>query len=404
MAESSYKYVIVGAGLAGASAVEGIREKDNSGSILLVGAEDALPYNRPPLTKGLWFGTEQKDDIFVHDDAFYKDNGVDVLRGSCVESIDPAAKTVRLSGGDTYTYGTLLLSTGGSPRRLGIPGGDTDGIFYYRTLSDYDSLRPETAKGKKAVVIGGGFIGSEIAAALTTAGAEVTMVFPDPYLVQRVFPEDLGRAIQKAYQEKGVTVLSGEEAVAIAKRDNSFVTTTKSGKQLESDILVVGIGIQPETDLADNAGLDTGNGIVVNERLQTSDPNIYAAGDNANFLYAALRRRARVEHWDNAVNQGKQAGRNMAGAREPYAYMPFFFSDLFEFGYEAVGGVDSRLQTFEDWIEPFKTGVIYYLSDNRVMGAMMCNVWDKVPEARTLITSNQVVKPEDLRGRIKPDA
>lgn len=403
MAESSYKYIIVGGGLAGASAVEGIREKDKSGSILLVGAEDALPYNRPPLTKGLWFGDEKVSDIFVHDEAFYTENGVEVLRSSRVDRMDPAARSVTLDAGASYSYERLLLATGGAPRHLSITGGDAEGIFYYRTLTDYDALRPQATEGKTAVVVGGGFIGSEIAAALTTQGVKVTMVFPDPYLVQRVFPEDLGRAIQKAFTDKGVHFLTGDSPSSIERNGGGFRTGTNGGRWLDSDILVVGIGITPGTALAEAAGLDVENGITVDERLQTSDPNIYAAGDNANFPYAALRKRMRVEHWDNAVNQGKQAGRNMAGAREPYTYMPFFFSDLFEFGYEAVGEVDSRLETFADWQEPFKTGVVYYLKDKRVRGAMMCNVWDKVPEARDLIRADKPVTHDDLRGRITAD-
>jgi NADPH-dependent 2,4-dienoyl-CoA reductase/sulfur reductase-like enzyme len=235
------------------------------------------------------------------------------------------------------------------------------------------------------------------------AGVKVTIVFPDPYLVRRVFPEALGRAITKAYQEKGVTVVTNDSPSSIERKGQGFLTGTNGGRWLESDILVVGIGIVPGTELAEAAGLATENGITVDERLQTSDPNIYAAGDNANFPYAALRKRTRVEHWDNALNQGKQAGRNMAGAREPYTYMPFFFSDLFEFGYEAVGEVDSRLEVFEDWEDPYKTGVVYYLKDHRVRGAMMCNVWDKVDDARALIRADEPVTPDSLRGKIKGD-
>jgi NADPH-dependent 2,4-dienoyl-CoA reductase/sulfur reductase-like enzyme len=401
--EQGYKYIIVGGGLAGASAVEGIREKDKDGRILLVAGEGALPYNRPPLTKGLWFGDEKVKDIFVHDDAFYRDNAVDLLRGSRVERIDRAAKSIQLSAGASHTYESSLLATGGSPRRLDVTGGNAEGVFYYRTLADYEALRAEATEGKTAVVIGGGFIGSEIAAALISAGVKVTMVFPDPYLVRRVFPEDLGLAIQKAYVEKGVNVVAGDSPSSIERQGQGFLTGTNGGKWLASDILVVGIGINPGTELAGTAGLDLENGITVNEWLQTSDANIYAAGDNANFPYAALRKRMRVEHWDNALNQGKQAGRNMAGAREPYTYMPFFFSDLFEFGYEAVGEVDSRLEVFEDWEEPFKTGVVYYLKDNRLRGAMMCNVWDKVDDARALIRADEPVTADSLRGRIKSD-
>lgn len=400
---ADYKYIIVGAGVAGASAVEGIREQDKNGSILLVGAEDALPYNRPPLTKGLWSGDEKVSDIPVHDEAYYQDGGVEFLRGARVESINPSDKKIRTAEGTEHTYDALLLATGGSPRRLNIPGANAHGMLYYRTLADYEEIRPQATEGKTAVVIGGGFIGSEIAAALCMAGVKVTMVFPASYIVDRVFPEDLGRALQSAYTDKGITFLTGDSPSTVQHKSDGFLTGTNGGRWLKSDILVIGIGILPGTQLAEAAGLDTEIGITVNEFLQTSDPNIYAAGDNANFPYAALRKRTRVEHWDNAVFQGKQAGRNMAGAREPYTHMPFFYSDLFEFGYEAVGEVDSRLETFADWQEPFKTGVIYYLKDNRVRGAMMCNVWEKVPEARDLIRADKPVATADLKGRITGD-
>jgi NADPH-dependent 2,4-dienoyl-CoA reductase/sulfur reductase-like enzyme len=403
MAAQGYKYVIVGGGLAGASAVEGIREQDKDGSILLIGTETALPYNRPPLTKGLWTGDEKVDDIFVHDEAFYNENNVEPWLGATVQSVDPARRTVTLNGRETIAYEKLLLATGGAPRHLDISGADLPGISYYRRLGDFESLRADVKEGKTAVVVGGGFIGSEIAAALTLNGVKVTMVFPGEYLVNRIFPEDLGRAIQKEYEGKGITVLHDDVPVSIEKQGEKFITATREGKRLESDLLVVGIGIKPGVELARNAGLDTENGITVDERLQTSDPNIYAAGDNANFPYASLQKRTRVEHWDNAVNQGKQAGRNMAGAGEPYTYMPFFFSDLFDFGYEAVGELDSRLEVFADWEEPFKTGVLYYLKDQRLRGAMMCNVWDKVPDARELIRAGKPVTPDDLRGKIKSD-
>jgi NADPH-dependent 2,4-dienoyl-CoA reductase/sulfur reductase-like enzyme len=283
---------------------------------------------------------------------------------------------------------------------LSIPGGDLDGISYFRTYESYVRLRSAADKAKSAVVIGGGFIGSELAAALNMIGREVTRVFPEPYLVNRVFPEPLGRAIQKNYVDRGVRILDGDRPVSISRNGQRFAIRTQNGAQLDADVLVVGIGITPDLKLAAQAGLQTGNGIVVNERLQTSDPNIYAAGDNAFFPYKALGKSMRVEHWDNAINQGKYAGRNMAGASAPYDYMPFFFSDLFDFGYEAVGEVDASLETYADWQEKFRTGVIYYLADDLVRGVMLCNVWEKVDAARALIQKREKRTRESLRGAI----
>jgi 3-phenylpropionate/trans-cinnamate dioxygenase ferredoxin reductase component len=398
--EVAYDYVIVGGGLAGGSAIEGIRELDKEGSILLIGREKHMPYDRPPLSKKLWFGQKMIDEIFIHDQKFYVNNRVTVLLGKNVVKLDPKLKTITDNNDMVYRYENLLLATGGIPRQLNIPGGTFDGVSYYRYLDDYWEMRGQVMEGKSAVIIGGGFIGSELAAALTVNKVKVTMVFPDQYLVSRVFPEYLGRALQQRYLEHGIMVLSGEKPTSISRSGNIFLTTTETGKKIESDIVIVGIGITPEVEVAECAGLKTGNGIVVNEYLQSSDSNIYAAGDNAFFPYHVLGEKMRIEHWDNAVNQGKWAGRNMAGANEPFTYMPYFFSDLFEFGYEAVGEVDSRLETFADWKRENDTGVIYYLKDNKVRGVMMCNVWGKVDAARELIRKQKKLPPEKFRGAI----
>jgi len=401
MPEQSYTYIIVGAGLAGGCAADVIRQSDKKGSVLLVGDEKHLPYDRPDLSKKLWFGKKKLEQIFLHDQKFYDEHEIQVTLGSRIVEVDAKLKSVKDDKGNTYRYDKLLLATGGIPRTLPIPGGDIEGICYYRYLDDYLRIRTEAKEGKSAVVIGGGFIGSEIAAALNINKVNVTMVFPEPYLVQRVFPDYLGKAIQQHYIERGIKILNGDKPSSIYKNGVRFLTQTSNGKQVESDLLIVGIGIMPVIDLAQQAGLKVGNGIVVNEYLQTSDPNIYAAGDNAYFPYQALGQNMRVEHWDNAVNQGKWAGRNMAGAHEQFDYMPYFYSDLFEFGYEAVGEVDSQLETFADWQKENDTGVIYYLKEGKVRGLMMCNVWGKVDAARELIKKGERVRPESLAGIIR---
>ena len=227
------------------------------------------------------------------------------------------------------------------------------------------------------------------------------MVFPTAYICDRVFPDYLGNAIQKHFIEKGIRVLFGQKPVSFSKSKNKIVTATDKGVRIESDILIAGIGIVPETSLAKQAGLTVDNGIVVNSFLQTSDPDIYAAGDNADFPYQALGKHMRIEHWDNALSQGKCAARNMTGIQEPFTYMPYFFSDLFEFGYEAVGEVDSQLQTYPDWEKENEKGVIYYLKDKRLRGVMLCNVWEKVEAARELIRSGKVFDSRTLAGAVK---
>jgi NADPH-dependent 2,4-dienoyl-CoA reductase/sulfur reductase-like enzyme len=400
MSVLSYRYVIIGAGLAGAAAVEGIREVDAEGSVLLLGHEKHLPYDRPPLSKKLWFGQKTVEEITLHPEEWYLEQGVEALPHVDVVALDPANKRVTTGGGREYTYEKLLLATGGTPRRLTIPGGDLEGLYYYRYLDDYLRLREQIAAGSLVTVIGAGFIGSEMAAALNITGAEVTLIYPSPYLVDRVFPAGLGQALEQVYRDRGVRVLQGEKPVALERQGDKFITTTDTREHVVADAVVIGIGITPTITLAQAAGLEIGNGIAVNEYGQTSHPDLYAAGDVAQFPYRALGQTTRVEHWDHAINHGKYAGRNLAGAGQPYDYMPYFFSDLFEFGYEAVGDCSSRLETFADWQEENKTGVIYYRAEGRVRGAMMCNVWDQVPAARKLIQAGKPVTETDLKGAI----
>ncbi len=402
MAVQQYKYVIVGGGLAGDAAVEGIREIDKDGSILLIGAEADLPYDRPPLSKQLWKGDQKIEQIFKHDQHYYSENKVEMCLGAQAVELDAHARTLQLGDGRVLGYEKLLLATGGTPRPLEVPGGDLDGICYFRTLQDYRRLRPEVSAGKCALVIGNGFIGSEMAAALCTNGAEVTMVFPGKYICSRVFPEAMGRAISELYISKKVKLIPEDKVTSIARTGDTWQVQTDKGQQMSVHIIVAGIGIVPNVSLAQVAGLSTSDGIEVDEYLRSSDVRIYAAGDVARFPEVTLGIR-RLEHWDAAISQGKQAGRNMAGARERYAYMPFFFSDLFEFGYEAVGDCDSRLETFADWQEVNRTGVIYYLRDERVQGVMTCGIFGKTYDAREIIRTQQIVAPSSLVGRIKGD-
>jgi 3-phenylpropionate/trans-cinnamate dioxygenase ferredoxin reductase component len=399
MPEQSYSYIIIGAGLTGAASTQGIREVDQQGSILLIGAEKDKPYDRPPLSKQLWSGAKSVEEIFLHDEEFYRKNRVDLHLGVQVQRLDVEHHAVVDHQGNTYRYKRLLLATGAVPRRLNIPGGDLEGISYYRTLPDYRQLRPAAVEGRSALVIGGGFIGSEVAAALCMNKLDVTMIFPSKWLVSRVFPESLGRTLTGYYRNKGIDVLTEDIPLAIQRGERGYVAHTRAGREIRVNLVVVGIGVTPNMTLAQAAGLGIGDGVLVDEFLQTSNNDIYAAGDVAFFPDSKLGPR-RIEHWDNALSQGKHAGRNMAGARQPFTYMPSFFSDLFEFGYEAVGDVDSRHEIFADWQEENKTGVIYYLDGGRLRGAMMCNIFGKVDAARDLIQRGGNVTAADLRGQL----
>jgi NADPH-dependent 2,4-dienoyl-CoA reductase/sulfur reductase-like enzyme len=387
-----YKYLIIGGGMTADAAVEGIRQVDPDGSIGLIGAEHHPPYSRPPLSKGLWKG-KPLEKIFRP----ASKEGVDKHLGVRAASLDPATKRVVDDHGQVYTYAKLLLATGGTPRRLPFDG---DHILYFRTLDDYQYLRGQAEQGNRFAVIGGGFIGSELAAVLCQQGQPVTMLFPEDGIGALMFPANLSRFLNDFYREQGVEVLTGELASGLEASGGSLTLQTKSGRQVQAGVVLAGIGITPNTQLAESAGVRVDNGIVVDEHLRTSQADIYAAGDAANFYNPVLDRRLRVEHEDNALTMGRTAGRNMAGDSQPYHHLPMFYSDLFDLGYEAVGELDPRLETFADWQEPYRKGVVYYLRDGRVRGALLWNVWEQVEAARALIAEPGPFGPTQLKGRI----
>jgi len=394
----SYTYLIVGGGMTAASAVNGIREVDPRGSIGLLGAEEHPPYDRPPLSKKLWKG-ESPDTIWRH----VESPTVTLHLGRTARHLDPQNKRLTDDQGTTYDYGKLLLATGGTPRRL--PFGGNEQIIYYRTFADYQRLRALTQTGQQFVVIGGGFIGSEVAAALAINGRKVAIVIPDAGVCSRLFPSDLVNFLNDYYRQKGVEVLTGQRVTGIEERSGrSVVRMANSQGQGEREILadgvVAGIGIEPNVALARQAGIDVDNGIRVDAALRTSLPDIFAAGDVANFHNPALGKRLRVEHEDNANTMGRQAGQSMAGKPVNYDHLPFFYSDMFDLGYEAVGEIDARLETVADWKEPHREGVVYYLHDGRVRGVLLWNVWEQVEAARKLIAEPGPFAPAALKGRL----
>jgi len=371
------QFVLVGGGMTAAAAAQAIREIDPDSAITLVSSEPHPPYARPPLSKALWKG-EPEDSIWRGTDKL----GVDLRLGRTVVALDRAGKTVTLADGEQISYDKLLLATGGTPRRLPLP---TPQIIYFRTYDDYRRLRALAQENLRFLVLGGGFIGSEIAAALKMAGREVTMLIPEQGIGARVFPADLAAHLVQYYRDKGVTVRTGEGLGSLGHSAGAVQVRTTRGDTLTVDVIVAGIGIQPNVELAEQAGLAVENGIVVDEMLRTSDPNIYAAGDVANFFNRALNMRLRVEHEDNANTMGAAAGRAMAGQGAPYTHLPFFYSDLFELGYEAVGELDARLETVSDWKEQFREGVIHYIKDGTVRGVLNWNTWGQVDAARAQI-------------------
>ena len=370
------KYLIVGAGMTGDMAAKGIREHDSDGSITMIGADPNPPYKRPLLTKGLWQGAPEEK--LWREPA----DGAELVTGRRVVSLDLAAHTATDDAGEEYSWEKLLLATGAKPRQ--IPG--ADGVVWFRDLADYHRLREVAGEGAHVVVIGGGFIGSELAAGLVGNGCRVTMLFPEAGIGHRLFPTDLSASVTDYYREKGVEVLAGE-MVSSASGDR---VRTQSGRDIEADAVVAGLGVVPDTELAEALGLEVNDGIVVDEygRVPGHD-DVFAAGDVARFPVAALGVALRIEHEDHANSHGKAVGANMAGADSPYNHLPFFYSDLFDLGYEAIGLVDSRLEAVEDWQEPFRKGVVTYVEDGRPRGVLLWNVWDKLDAARDLIVAGE---------------
>lgn len=393
---NKYKYIIVGGGLSADAAVRGIRSTDTKGSIAMFCEESVPPYSRPPLSKALWKGAPL-DEIWCHPDK----TNLEIKVDNAITEIDVRNKIVTDSLGIQYSYEKLLLATGVSPREL--PYGSQK-INYYRTIKDYQNLKSKTETGDHFLVIGGGFIGSEIAAALAMNDKKVTIIFPEEGISARIFTRDTAQHINDYYREKGVNVQNGMKITAIEEHDARQIITAQDDKstlyKFEGDAIIAGIGTLPNSSLAADAGLTTSNGIEVNEFLQTSVEEIYAAGDVADFFDPAVNTRRRVEHEDNANQMGFFAGRNMAGARSRYNHLPFFYSDLFKIGYEAVGELDSRYEIVEDWVDRYNKGVLYYLKESIVKGVLLWNTWGKLDEARALIRSQTVMSREDLKNRI----
>jgi NADPH-dependent 2,4-dienoyl-CoA reductase/sulfur reductase-like enzyme len=379
------RYLIVGGGMTGDAAVKGIREHDADGEIVLVGAEEHAPYARPPLTKMLWAGSDEAKIWRGTEEA-----GSVLRLGRRIVSLDLDRHRATDDHGDSYHWEKLLLATGGRPRT--IPG--AEGVIYFRTLDDYRAVRGRVHEGSSAVVIGGGFIGSELAAALAASGCRVTMVFPERGIASRVLPAELSAYVTDQYREHGVEVLT-EETVAAA---GATWVKTGDGRTIEADIVVAGLGIEPESDLARAAGLEVDNGIVVDVFGRASGhEDVFAAGDVASFPIEALGRRFRVEHEDHAKSHGRAAGANMAGANVPYLHLPFFYSDMFDLGYEAVGEVDARLDTIESWEEPNRKGIVAYVDEERrPRGFLYWNVWDHVDAGRELIAAGEPIQEAAL--------
>jgi NADPH-dependent 2,4-dienoyl-CoA reductase/sulfur reductase-like enzyme len=398
-------FVIVGASLAGAKAAETLREEGFSGGIVLLGEENERPYERPPLSKGYLLGKEEKSSIYVHEEGWYADHGVDLRLGTSVTALDPGARQVKLAGGGTVGYDRLLLTTGAAPRRLSAPGSDLAGVLYLRWARDSERLATALRGGGQLVIVGAGWIGLEVAAAAREFGCEVTVVEPEPGPLYRHLGPELGAVFTGLHTEHGV-VFRFEESVTELRGSGGVVkeAVTSAGVALPADLVVVGIGAVPATSLASGAGLDVGNGIIVDAGLHSSAPDVFAAGDVANGYHPLLGRHIRVEHWANALNGGPAAARSMLGKGVSYDAVPYFFSDQYDLGMETAGLPEpgSYDQVIYRGDREAREFIAFWLSGGAVVAGMNVNVWDVSDDIQALIRSKRQVDPSRLADPSTP--
>jgi 3-phenylpropionate/trans-cinnamate dioxygenase ferredoxin reductase subunit len=367
-----YTYVIIGAGIAGERAAEGIRKIDPEGSIVIIGDEAHPPYERPSLSKGYLQGTEGLDRVHIRDSSFFFANRIEIFQGARVQRIDRGNKLVFLEDGRSVRYQKLLLATGGRALRLPLPGADLPGVFVLRTVEDADAIRQAAGPKSRAVVLGGGFIGTEASASLVSLGTRVTVVFTDDYLLKRVAPAEWGKYLGNRFEQQGAEIRPGRRPAGFEGNGRLQRVRLDDGTELPADLALIGVGIRLSTELAREAGLKLSERgeVIVNELLQTSDPDIYAAGDIAAWPDPTSGKRLRVEHWDVARQQGLRAGRNMAGEGKPYATLPYFYSDVFDMNIEAWGDLSPWDRIVPRGQIDLDRYTFFYFRQGRLTGAL----------------------------------
>ena len=390
-------FVIVGASLAGGGAAATLRQEGFDGKVILIGAEPQPPYERPPLSKDYLRGESLFEQALVQPPDFYGENGIETRFGVRAKRVDAAEKVVELDGGERVAYDGLLIATGGRNRRFPIPGLDLEGIYDLRTVADCERIRHEVAPGRKAVVVGMGFIGSEIAASLRQSGVEVVVVDRNKVPLRRVLGEEVGRVMQGIHRDHGAKLIFEDTVAAFEGADHVERVVTQGGRRIECDFVVVGLGVEPVTELLAGTGAQIDNGIVVDEFCRTGVEGIYAAGDVANHYHPVFERRIRVEHWQNALNQGPAAARSMLGKDEPYDDIPWFWSDQYDFNLQYTG-------FHTEWDELIVRGsmeernfVAFYLKDGRVLAAVALNRGRDLRRSMRLIKAQHPVDATKLQ-------
>ncbi len=399
------RFVIVGAGLAGAKAAETLREEGFGGQVVLLGDETDRPYERPPLSKGFLQGTLEREKVFVHPADWYGVHDVDLRLGTAATSLDRGTREVVLAGADRLGFDKLLLATGSTPRRLPIPGTDLDGVHYLRRLEDSQRLRSAFADGSSVVVIGGGWIGLETAAAARAAGLGTTILEAGELPLLRVLGREVAQVFADLHRRNGVDLRTGVSVQELVGSDGR-VTGVRLGDStvIPADIVIVGVGITPNDGLAREAGLSVENGIDVNGHLQTSDPHIYAAGDVANAYHPVLGRNLRVEHWANALHQGPVAARSMLNEGVVYDRLPYFFTDQYDLGMEYTGYVEPDGYDQVAFRGDPASGefIAFWLDKGKVRAGMNVNTWDVTDAIKKLILSDREVSVAALTDSASP--
>jgi 3-phenylpropionate/trans-cinnamate dioxygenase ferredoxin reductase subunit len=382
-------FLLIGGGLASASCAAELRKRGAEGSVLLVGREPEVPYERPPLSKEYLRGEAERADAYVNPPSWYEENGVELLSGRNVMSLDPEARTAKLQGGEEVAFGKALIATGAMVNILRVDGAENEGIHYLRAFGNSDAIRADAEAAEHVVLIGGSYIATEVAASLTAKGTRCTLVMMEEVALSRTFGEDAGRWFHQLLESKGVTIHGGEELEAFEGDGRIKAVVTKSGLSVECDAVIVGAGVRADAMLAERAGLDVDDGILCDSKLQTSVAGIYAAGDCCSYDSVVHGRRIRVEHWDVAMQQGIHAARNMLDEDRDYDVVPYFFSDLADWaGLEYVGPA-------VDWDEEVWRGdreagefSVWYLKDGRVAGALSLERSEDLAEARRLLADH----------------
>ena len=390
-------YVIVGAGLAGAKAAETLRDEGFDGRVVLIGDEPERPYERPPLSKGYLQGSSARDDARVHPPGFYSDRRIELRTRTTVGRVDTAERTVHLRGGERLRYDRLLIATGAEPRRLPVPGADLDGVHRLRDLADADALAAALRNGaRRLVVVGAGWIGAEVAASARSLGVDVALVERGELPLAHVLGQELGAFYADLHRDNGVELHMGAQVERFEGSGRVERVRLARGRTLDADHVVVGVGVIPRTDLAAAAGLAVDNGVLVDERLESSVPGVFAAGDVANAAHP-LYGRLRVEHWANALNQGPAAARAMLGQAVSYDRVPYFFSDQYDVGmeYSGLAAADDEVLLRGD--PGSREFVAFWLRDGRVVAGMNVNVWDVADPIQELIRSGVGVDRARLR-------